>query len=179
MKKNLMLMLGLVSIVLLVWCGKNKVENIESDTISNENNVEEWSIEYVDPDHPNWVAVSLSNEDLDWIDQIIPPLWYYYQTYDSQKMAVVDAGEINVAQWEESVFSIPEYDNMVNREVINSGIEDDMIYTNTKLTLNDGSVLDVLYVNEPDTLFYKSISIQGGGLTTLYDDFIYFEEEIE
>jgi hypothetical protein len=68
---------------------------------------------------------------------------------------------------------------MVNREVINSGIEDDMIYTNTKLTLNDGSVLDVLYVNEPDTLFYKSISIQGGGLATLYNDFIYFEEEIE
>jgi hypothetical protein len=49
---------------------------------------------------------------------------------------------------------------MADREVISSGIEDDMIYTMTKLTLQDGTELKVLYVNEPDTLFCRAISVE-------------------
>jgi hypothetical protein len=62
---------------------------------------------------------------------------------------------------------------MVSREVTSSGIEDDMIYTLTNITLEDGNVLHVLYVNEPDTLFYRAISIQNENLTTLYSNFVY------
>jgi hypothetical protein len=62
---------------------------------------------------------------------------------------------------------------MTNREVISSSIEDDMIYTVAKITLEDGNVLDVLYVNEPDTLFCRAISIQNGLKSTLYSNFVY------
>jgi hypothetical protein len=49
---------------------------------------------------------------------------------------------------------------MADREVISSGIEDDMIYTMTKLTFQDGTERSVLYVNEPDTLFCRAISVE-------------------
>jgi hypothetical protein len=48
-----------------------------------------------------------------------------------------------------------------------------MIYTLTDITLDDGNKLQVLYVNEPDTLFCRAISIQNGDLSTLYSNFVY------
>jgi hypothetical protein len=62
---------------------------------------------------------------------------------------------------------------MADREVTSSGIEDDMIYTLTKLTLQDGTERIVLYVNEPDTLFCRAISVANGNLYTLYSNFVY------
>jgi hypothetical protein len=48
-----------------------------------------------------------------------------------------------------------------------------MIYTLATITLDDGSSLDVLYVNEPDTLFCRAIEVINGGQTTLYSNFVY------
>ena len=89
--------------------------------------------------------------------------------FDKLRLSLGD----NVAEGEEPVFMIPEYATMANREVISSGIEDDMIYTLTKITLQDGTELNVLYVNEPDTLFCRAISVENGNQTTLYTNFVY------
>jgi hypothetical protein len=48
-----------------------------------------------------------------------------------------------------------------------------MIYTLTNITLESGDSLQVLYVNEPDTLFCRAISVQNGNLNTLYSNFVY------
>lgn len=171
MKKNLVLMLGLASIVLLAGCGGEKVdntdvENPEVDAVVSEENAGEV-------DHPEWVATSLTVEDLERIEETMPPLSYVYETYDMQAQAMVNSGSYNVAEGEEPVFMIPEYATMANREVTSSGIEDDMIYTMTKITLQDDTELSVLYVNEPDTLFCRAISVQNGDQTTLYSNFVY------
>ena len=148
-------------IVLLSGCGWQKTENADFD-ISN-----------LAKAHPEWVKTSLSVEDLENIEKTLPPLSYTYETWDSEAKAVVNSGSYEVVDGEEPVFMIPEYTNMVNREVTSSGIEDEMIYTITKLTLQDGTKLDVLYVNEPDTLFCRAISIQNWSQSTLYTNFVY------
>ena len=183
MKKNLALMLGLASVVLLAGCWQQNVGNSGSDgnnpdvqepdvSINGEVNGE-ISGEELAQNHPEWVATSLTVEDLERIEETMPPLSYVYETYDMQAQAMVNSGSYNVAEGEEPVFMIPEYATMANREVTSSGIEDDMIYTMTKITLQDDTELSVLYVNEPDTLFCRAISVQNGDQTTLYSNFVY------
>lgn len=177
MKKNLMLMLGLASIVLLAGCGGQNVEDTDAkhsktDVIVTEDTTE-VSAEELAKMHPEWVATSLTLDDLKHIEETLPPLSYYYETYDMDSQSIVNSGSYKVAEWEDPVFIIPEYATMADREVISSGIEDDMIYTMTKLTLQDGTELKVLYVNEPDTLFCRAISVENWRQTTLYSDFVY------
>ena len=160
MKKNLSIMLWLIAIVLLAGCWNKNPENTET-------NNQDSSIS-----HTYWTT-SLTNEDLEHIEETLPPLSYDYETWDSEAQAIIDSGKYEAKKWEDNKLTIPEYENMVNREVMSSSIEDDMIYTITKITLEDGSVLDVLYVNEPDTLFCRAISIQNGLKSTLYSNFVY------
>ena len=159
MKKNVMLVLWLASIVLLAGCGWQKASDADNVNIAQA--------------HPEWVKTSLTVEDLEHIEETLPPLSYTYETWDSEAQAIVNSGSYEVAEGEKPVFMIPEYATMANREVTSSGIEDDMIYTITKLTLQDDTQLDVLYVNEPDTLLCRAISIQNWSKSTLYTDFVY------
>ncbi len=169
MKKNLLLMLYLSVIVLLAGCGQNEpIEN--QDQIPDQGEI---ATDTVDQDHPERVKTSLTVADLEHIEETLPPLSYAYETYDMQAQTITNSGNYKVAEWEDPVFSIPEYEHMVSREVTNSWIEDDMIYTLTDITLDDGNKLQVLYVNEPDTLFCRAISIQNGDLSTLYSNFVY------
>jgi hypothetical protein len=65
-------------------------------------------------------------------------------------------------------FLTPEYSNIVDREVTSSGIEDDMIYTMVKATLDDGKEIDVLYIVDPVTLNFVAANIEDGDITTNY-----------
>ena len=62
----------------------------------------------------------------------------------------------------------PEYSNIVDREVTSSGIEDGMIYTMVKATLDDGKQIDVLYIVNPETLDFVAASVEDGDITTNY-----------
>ena len=169
MKKSLALMLWLLTVAMLTGCGQKEVT--EEPTENLEQNVVEE--ETTQQDHPEWVKTSLTLEDLEKIEETLPPLSYDYETYDMQAQSVVNTGSYQVAEWEEPQFIIPEYATMASREVTSSWIEDDMIYTVVKMTLQDGTVLDVLYVNEPDTLLCRAISVQNGDQSTLYSNFTY------
>jgi len=171
MKKNLLLVLGL-SAILLAGCGQTEPVD-ESNQPLDQDEIAANANDQTENNHPEWVKTSLTVEDLEQIEQTLPPLSYVYETYDMQAQTIANSGSYEVAEWETPVFSIPEYETMVSREVTNSWIEDDMIYTLTDITLEDGSVLQVLYVNEPDTLFCRAISVQNGDLNTLYSDFVY------
>jgi hypothetical protein len=65
-------------------------------------------------------------------------------------------------------FLTPDYSNIVDREVLSSGIEDDMIYTEVKATLDDGKEIDVLYIVDPVTLNFVAANIEDGDITTNY-----------
>ena len=62
----------------------------------------------------------------------------------------------------------PEYSNITDREVTSSGIEDGMIYTMVKATLDDGKQIDVLYIVNPETLDFVAASVEDGDITTNY-----------
>ena len=141
--------------------------NLNDNFIINDNNQKDEDKIF------NEKGNSLTLEDLEKIEESMPPLSYEYQTYDMQSESVVDTGSYEVAEWEEAKFFIPEYETMVSREVVSSAIEDDMIYTTVKMTLEDGTVLNVLYINEPDTLFCRAISVENWDKTTLYSNFTY------
>lgn len=180
MKKNLLLMLSLSAIVLLAGCNDQKVENSDidntwDDTIVTNDNIgsdeeNEFTESYTESSHSDWVATSLSLEDLERIEESMPPISYDYESYDMQKEETVDSGTKENEEWR---LYIPEYETMVSREIVSSGIEDDMIYTLVNITLEDGNVLQALYVNEPSTLFCRAISIMNGDLNTLYSNFVY------
>ena len=172
MKKNLFLMLWLASIVLIAGCGQQKVENTDASQ-NDVNTPEEMSEKDLAKTHPEWVATSLTIDDIKHIEETMPPISYTYETYDMETNTTVNTGSYKVAEGDEPIFMIPEYATMANREVISSGIEDDMIYTLVKMTLQDDTELDALYINEPDTLFCRAISIANGNQYTLYNNFIY------
>ena len=168
MKKTIALMLEFVLIATLTGCGQKEVSEEPTETLEPTVTEEET----VNQDHPEWVKTSLTIEDLERIEDSMPPLSYVYQTYDMQTESIVDTGSYEADEWENTKFFIPEYETMVNREVTSSGIEDDMIYTVVKMTLEDGTVLNVLYINEPDTLFCRAISVENWDKTTLYSNFV-------
>jgi len=167
MKKNLFLMLGLSLIVLLAGCGDQKVENSDIDNPEPDAVVSEETV------GSEWAITSFTVEDLEDLENGVLPISYSYETYDMQKWEIVDSGSRTISEWEQNGFFVPEFDKMVSREVISSGIEDDMIYTISRMTLDDDSTVDMLYVNDPDTLLFKAVSVQNGDLTTLYSNFVY------
>jgi hypothetical protein len=57
---------------------------------------------------------------------------------------------------------------MASREVTSSGIEDGMIYTLTRITLQDDTEIEVLYINDPVTLNFVAVSSMNSGVSTLY-----------
>ena len=65
-------------------------------------------------------------------------------------------------------FLTPENHHMVDREVTSSGIEDGMIYTEVKGTMDDGRTINVLYVVDPETLNFVAANVEDGDITTNY-----------
>ena len=91
MKKNLVLLLSLALVLLLVGCGKSgeNTKNIEANTdVINEEQIPGEEVE----SHPEWVATSLTEEDLDRIEETMVPLSYDYETYDLTAESVSDSG---------------------------------------------------------------------------------------
>ena len=65
-------------------------------------------------------------------------------------------------------FLTPENHHMVDREVTSSGIEDGMIYTEVKGTMDDGRTINVLYVVDPETLNFVAANVEDWDITTNY-----------
>lgn len=135
-------MLSLSAIVLLAGCGDQNVVDSDIDDTMGDNvvvtdeNDQDFEEEALNPQHPEWVSTSLTLEDLERIEDTMPPLSYNYETYDMKAETEIDSGSFTATEEDKSL-SIPEYKTMISREVISSGIEDDMIYTLTDITLED------------------------------------------
>jgi len=179
--KNLIVMLCLIATVLLTGCGNKNIENpdinkFESNNITvdnneiateNENDVTETPID------PQRAKTSLTEEDLNNIEQTLAPIAYEYETWDSEAESIVNSWHFNTTEGGSNSLFIPEYTTMTNREIVSSWIDDGMIYTMTKITLQDGTELNVLYINEADSLLCRAISVENWNQTTLYSNFIY------
>lgn len=121
-----------------------------------------------------YVKTSLTNEDIDHIEEILPPLSFDYETWNIADETMVESGHYDYpADLETWYVFIPEHATMASREVVSSWIEDGMIYTLADVTLQDDTVVTVLYIHDPETLFVRAITVENGNYTTYYRNFLY------
>jgi len=201
MKKSLFLWLLIIGSITLVWCQKSGWETELSEskypvaeqvcvdngwevTIDEEGEdvclLDGRAIYLADmeenPELSNELAVtSLELGDLiNIIENNFPKAYDYtitnIDTNESEKWT-------HVYTLDELGFLTPEYSNIVDREVTSSGIEDGMIYTMVKATLDDGKQIDVLYIVDPVTFNFVAANIEDGDIFTNYQ-FTYFVESL-
>lgn len=114
-----------------------------------------------------WAKTSLDMGELIWLIETHFPKSYTYTKYNN-------ATNESEGEWKyvydrmELGFLTPENHHMVDREVISSGIEDGMIYTEVKGTMDDGRTINVLYVVDPETLNFVAANVEDGDITTNY-----------
>ncbi len=191
MKKSLFLWLLLIGSITLVWCQKSDWEQkvsqypvAEQVCLDNGWEVtvdEEWkdicllggrAIYLADmeenPEVPaEWAKTSLDMGELIWLIETHFPKSYTYTKYNN-------ATNESEGEWKyvydrmELGFLTPENHHMVDREVTSSGIEDGMIYTEVKGTMDDGRTINVLYVVDPETLNFVAANVEDGDITTNY-----------
>ena len=202
MKKSLFLSLLLIGGIALAWCQKSDWEPKVSESkypvaeqvcVDNgwEVTVDEegadicllgWRAIYLadmeeNPENSNEPAVtSLELGDLINIMENNFPKAYTFTKYNMATNESEGEGA-HVYTLDELGFLTPEYSNIVDREVTSSGIEDGMIYTMVKATLDDGKQIDVLYIVDPVTFNFVAANIEDGDITTNYQ-FTYFVESL-
>ncbi len=114
-----------------------------------------------------WAKTSLDMGELIWLIETHFPKSYTYTKYNN-------ATNESEGEWRyvydrmEVGFLTPENHHMVDREVTSSGIEDGMIYTEVKGTMDDGRTINVLYVVDPETLNFVAANVEDGDITTNY-----------
>lgn len=114
-----------------------------------------------------WAKTSLDMGELIWLIETHFPKSYTYTKYNN-------ATNESEGEWKyvydrmELGFLTPENHHMVDREVTSSGIEDGMIYTEVKGTMDDGRTINVLYVVDPETLNFIAANVEDGDITTNY-----------
>ena len=137
------------SSLFLTWC--NKTEVVDP--------VDETPAVYSNTSLDMWGIISATENNF--------PKSYTYTKYDIAE---------NKSLWEGSHkynrndlwYLTPENRYMIDREVISSSIEDDMIYTLMKAIMEDSHEFEVLYINDPETLNFVAASIEDENITTNY-----------
>lgn len=130
--------------------------------------------EYYSNYYGEYVKKSLTNEDIEHIEEILPPISYEYEIWNMEDETLVESGHyVYPNDLENGYVFIPEHATMASREIKSSAIQDGMIYTDSDVTLQDGTVISVLYIHEPDTLFCRAITVENWNQTTYYKNFFY------
>lgn len=174
-------MLGLLTVVFLSACGDKNVDNtdVQNDNanveqvneVSGNENVDE-NVNEESSNGTEYTKTSLTIEDLDQIDETMFPVSYDYETYKWEDENTSDSGSYTYPENVDHKLLLPIHADVVSREVVSSGIEDGMIYTIVNATLQDDSVISILYINDPVTLQYIAASVNSDTETTLYS-FVY------
>lgn len=193
MKKSLFLSLLLIGGIALAWCQKSDSEPEVSESkypIAEQVCVDNgWEVTVDEEgkdicllggraiyladmeEHPEvlpeWAKTSLDMGELIWLIETHFPKSYTYSKFnmttnesEGEWKYVYDRMELG--------FLTPENHHMVDREVTSSGIEDGMIYTLVKATMDDGRTINVLYVVNPETLNFVAANVEDGDISTNY-----------
>ena len=139
----------------LVLTGCNKTENVNEENVDETPVVEETS------------KTSLDLGELIGLIENHFPKSYTFTKFNKTTNESEGSGK-HVYNRMELGYLTPEYSNITDREVTSSGIEDGMIYTMVKATLDDGKQIDVLYIVNPETLDFVAASVEDGDITTNY-----------
>lgn len=124
--------------------------------------------ENIDVILPEWAKTSLTNEELEEIIDTHFPKGYTYSTYNMDENLTVDEWDYTYPEDLSHTLLIPEHATMASRTILSSGIEDGMIYTDTEVTLQDDTVIKVLYIVNPVTLDFVAATSENGNFSTNY-----------
>ena len=168
-------MLGLVMVTFLAACNNkqpadNNPVNVDNEIVNVEDvDSENTNIEDVDNEDGDGVLKSsLTINDLDEIDLILFPKGYSYEVYWPEDLEPVDEWEYVYPDDIDHSLLLPIHATMAKREVISSTLDSWMIYTVTSVTLQDWTLVSVVYFNDPVTLQYIAASVNNATETTLY-----------
>ena len=100
------------------------------------------------------------------------PKWYTYSSFNMDENIAGDKWEYTYPEDLSHTLLIPEHATMASRRVLSSGVEDGMIKTDTEVTLQDGTLIDIVYVVNPVTLQFVAANTENGNISTNYQ-FIY------
>ena len=115
----------------------------------------------------NEESISLTDEELEEIIDNHFPASYSYTTYNFETEEYGSGDYIYPEDLSHSLL-LPEHATMASREVVSSGIEDGMIYTDTKVTLQDDTEIKILYIVNPETLELVAANVENGNETRNY-----------
>lgn len=127
--------------------------------------------ENIDVELPEWAKTSLNNEELEEAIDTHFPKWYTYSVYNTETEASSE-WEYTYPEDLSHTLLLPIHATMASREVLSSAIEDGMIYTNTKVTLQDDTEVSILYIVNPETLDFVAANVENGNEITNYQ-FVY------
>jgi len=116
-------------------------------------------------------VTSLTSQKLDKLAETHFPKWYTYTVYNTETEQS-NEWEYTYPEDISHTLLLPIHATMADREVRSSGIEDGMIYTDTKVTLQDDTEVNVLYIVNPETLDFVAANVENGNEITNYQ-FVY------
>lgn len=120
---------------------------------------------------PEDAKTSLTDEELEEVIDTHFPKGYTYSVYNTETEASSEWEYTYPEDLDHSLL-LPIHATMASREVLSSGIEDGMIYTNTKVTLQDDTEVEILYIVNPETLELIAANVENGSEITNYQ-FVY------
>ena len=153
--KKVLSLVAVLAVWTLVLTGCNKTENVNEENVDETPVVEETS------------KTSLDLGELIGLIESHFPKSYEYSVFNRTDNLIEDEWK-HVYNRMELGYLTPENTKMIDRQVTSSGIEDGMIYTMVKATLDDERQIDVLYIVNPETLDFVAASVEDGDITTNY-----------
>ena len=153
--KKVLSLVAVLTVWSLVLTGCNKTENV------NEENIDET------PVVETAQKQSLDLGDLIGLIENHFPKSYEYSVFNRTDNLIENEWR-HIYNRMELGYLTPENTKMIDREVTSSGIEDGMIYTMVKATLDDEKQIDILYIVNPETLDFVAASVEDGDITTNY-----------
>ena len=153
--KKVLSLVAVLAVWTLVLTGCNKTENVNEENVDETPVVEETS------------KTSLDLGELIGLIESHFPKSYEYSVFNRTDNLIEDEWK-HVYNRMELGYLTPENTKMIDRQVTSSGIEDGMIYTMVKATLDDERQIDILYIVNPETLDFVAASVEDGDITTNY-----------
>lgn len=149
MKKWLIVAFGLMALALLSGCGNKVVDNqVNSKSLDD-----------------MYGNISFTMDELDVLEKKVFPVSYLYTTYNAD-WDISGSGEYTYLSKDKYLLPIEEH--AVSKEISSSETNNGLVYSTVDLTLDDGSQISVLYINDPETLKYSFATVYGESETTLY-----------
>jgi len=117
---------------------------------------------------------SLTFDNLQEIAQTNFPKYSTYTIVDLQTEEIFTWENLYMEDTPHNLTNItPHFGTIVNHNLLSSGIEDEMIYSNFDVTFNDGTDANILYINNPETLDFVAATVEIKDFSSINYQFVY------